>query len=152
MKQWIPALFSPCVSMLSGHKKTIAPFNTFVSRVPSAMVVVTGPEPRRRVLRISRARALKNVRTGSRSLCRSSCPPKSVAFRGPLMSEVTGSASIIKKTRQTWRSALPVWWSLQDLNLWPPARQADALPAALNDRIRFYCEMYYILQNRVLST
>ena len=23
-----------------------------------------------------------------------------------------------------------LWWTIQDSNLWPPARQADALPAA----------------------
>ena len=30
-----------------------------------------------------------------------------------------------------------VWWTVQDSNLWPPARQADALPAELTVHILF---------------
>ena len=34
----------------------------------------------------------------------------------------------IKKIRHF--SVTNLWWTIQDSNLWPPARQADALPAA----------------------
>ena len=32
---------------------------------------------------------------------------------------------------ENWVRVRTVWWTVQDSNLWPPARQADALPAEL---------------------
>ena len=71
-----------------------------------------------------------------------------------------GISQILKgfiSLKKASRRMLFSWWSLQDLNLWPPARQADALPAALNDRIRFSakCIIYYttvFCQHKIYQT
>ena len=37
-----------------------------------------------------------------------------------------------------------LWWTIQDSNLWPPARQADALPAALIVHRSFKQGVFYL--------
>ena len=123
MKQWIPALFSPCVSILSGHKKTIASSTLLYQR---CYLLWWSLQDLNRVVAgfVSFASAL--WKSGLRIL--SLTPPlllhpKKLRFSGALF---TGGHRfrVSHKTKEADRKVCFFsWWSLQDLNLWPPARQ-----------------------------